>query len=334
MAPTPSPADDKPDTLLAEAAENTAATGSEQAETGARPQAHQRPTLALVLRLGAALTLATMFAMVKLGHEHGLPLSHMLLVRQATSIPILLVWLAMTTGFAVLRTRRLGGHFMRSLYGGTGMVLNFLAPILLPLAVSTTFSFTAPIFAVILSAVVLHEHVGKWRWMAVLLGFAGVLLVAGPGGAGIPLIGACVAIAAAFMVAVVSIQIRDLAQTENSVVIVLYFSLFTSPLLLIWSFFDGWTSDPVDFALLIGIGVSGTLAQVLLTLALRFGQVASVIVMDYFSLIAAAFYGWYLFDNLPPASLWLGAPLIIAAGVIIVVREQILRRMRMRTLEL
>ena len=296
--------------------------------------ARQRPTLALVLRLGAALTLATMFALVKLASEHGIALSHMLLIRQAASIPILCLWLALTSGFSVMRTQRLGGHFMRSLYGVTGMVLNFLAPILLPLAVSTTFSFTAPIFAVILSALVLREHVGRWRWAAVLLGFAGVLVVASPaGGAEIPMTGALVAIGAAFMVALVSIQIRDLAQTENSVVIVLYFSLFTVPLLFVWSLFDGWTSDPADIALLIGIGVAGTLAQVLLTLALRFGQVASVIVMDYVSLIAASFYGWYLFDNLPPASLWLGAPLIIAAGVIIVVREQILRRRRMRTLE-
>ena len=271
--------------------------------------ARQRPTLALVLRLGAALTLATMFALVKLASEHGIALSHMLLIRQAASIPILCLWLALTSGFGVMRTQRLGGHFMRSLYGVTGMVLNFLAPILLPLAVSTTFSFTAPIFAVILSALVLREHVGRWRWAAVLLGFAGVLVVASPaGGAEIPM-------------------------TENSVVIVLYFSLFTVPLLFVWSLFDGWTSDPADIALLIGIGVAGTLAQVLLTLALRFGQVASVIVMDYVSLIAASYYGWYLFNNLPPASLWLGAPLIIAAGVIIVVREQILRRRRMRTLE-
>lgn len=327
MAKTPSPAAEP----VGEAAENSRAAGTEQP---GMVLARQRPTLALVLRLGAALTLATMFALVKLASEHGIALSHMLLIRQAASIPILCLWLALTSGFAVMRTQRLGGHFKRSLYGVTGMVLNFLAPILLPLAVSTTFSFTAPIFAVILSALVLREHVGRWRWAAVLLGFAGVLVVASPaGGAEIPMTGALVAIGAAFMVALVSIQIRDLAQTENSVVIVLYFSIFTVPFLFVWSLFDGWTSDPADLALLIGIGVAGTLAQVLLTLALRFGQVASVIVMDYVSLIAASFYGWYLFDNLPPASLWLGAPLIIAAGIIIVVREQILRRRRMRTME-
>lgn len=327
MAKTPSPAAEP----VGEAAENSRAAGTEQP---GMVLARQRPTLALVLRLGAALTLATMFALVKLASEHGIALSHMLLIRQAASIPILCLWLALTSGFGVMRTQRLGGHFKRSLYGVTGMVLNFLAPILLPLAVSTTFSFTAPIFAVILSALVLREHVGRWRWAAVLLGFAGVLVVASPaGGAEIPMTGALVAIGAAFMVALVSIQIRDLAQTENSVVIVLYFSIFTVPFLFVWSLFDGWTSDPADLALLIGIGVAGTLAQVLLTLALRFGQVASVIVMDYVSLIAASFYGWYLFDNLPPASLWLGAPLIIAAGIIIVVREQILRRRRMRTME-
>lgn len=328
MADTPTPAAYH----AAEDAENTRASGTEQGGNRT-PLAHQRPTLALILRLGAALSLATMFALVKLGHERGLSLSQMLLIRQSASIPILFAWLAMTTGFSVMRTDRLGAHVKRSAYGITGMVLNFLSPILLPLAVSTTFSFTAPIFAVILSATVLREHVGKWRWMAVMLGFGGVLIVAAPGGESIPLTGAAIAIAAAFMVALVSIQIRDLAQTENSVVIVLYFSLFTTPVLFIWSLFYPWSMNPVDIAVLVGMGVSGTLAQVLLTLALRFGQVASVIVMDYISLIAAAFYGWYLFDSLPPASLWLGAPLIIAAGMTIVIREQLLRRRRMRTIE-
>lgn len=304
---------------------------AEKEQTHSGPQ--QRPMLALVLRLGAAMSLATMFALVKLGYNRDIPLSHLMLVRQAASIPILVVWLAMTTGLGVMRTNRWGAHVMRSTYGIIGMVLNFLAPILLPLAVSTTLSFTAPVFAVILSALFLHEKVGRWRWMAVLLGFAGVVIVADTGGQSIPVLGAGIAIAAAFMVAVVSIQIRDLARTENSIVIVLYFSLFTVPGLFIWSLFYGWGSDPMDYVVLVAIGVAGTLAQVLLTAALRFGQVATVIVMDYASLIAATAYGVWLFGSVPPASLWLGAPLIIVAGVIIVVREQVLHRRRIRNME-
>ncbi|GGD67619.1 DMT family transporter [Croceicoccus mobilis] len=304
---------------------------AEPAQASSGPQ--QRPMLALALRLGAAMSLATMFALVKLGYNRDIPLSHLMLVRQAASIPILLAWLAMTTGLGVMRTNRWGAHVMRSTYGIIGMVLNFLAPILLPLAVSTTLSFTAPVFAVILSALFLHEKVGRWRWMAVLLGFGGVVIVADTGGQSIPILGAAIAIGAAFMVAVVSIQIRDLARTENSIVIVLYFSLFTVPGLFIWSCFYGWSSDPMDYVVLLAIGVAGTLAQVLLTAALRFGQVATVIVMDYASLIAATAYGVWLFGNVPPASLWLGAPLIIVAGVIIVVREQVLHRRRIRNME-
>lgn len=74
------------------------------------------------------------------------------------------------------------------------------------------------------------------------------------------------------------------------------------------------------------IGVVGALVQYLLTSALRFGQVATVVVMDYTALIWATLYGWGIWDTLPPHTTWLGAPLIIAAGLIITWREHYLSR--------
>ena len=84
--------------------------------------------------------------------------------------------------------------------------------------------------------------------------------------------------------------------------------------------------DTTSWLLLLGIGLAGALGQLLLTAALRFGTVASVIVMDYSGLFWATLNGWALFGMLPPATTWLGAPLIVAAGLIIAWREHRLTR--------
>lgn len=283
---------------------------------------HHRPILALLIRLVAVVALAIMVALVKLADESGLSLPEILFWRQLPTIPLILAlfWARGTMG--KLKTVRLPQHGFRAAIGIIGMFLNFGAVTLLPLAEATSLSFTSTIWAVILSAVILREHVGIWRWSAVLIGFTGVIVIAQPGDGHIPMLGAAVALGAAFMIALISIQIRDLAQTEDPLAIVFYFSVFTLPLLgLALPFF--WTTKTLyQWALLGGLGVVGLAGQYLLTVALRYGKVSSVIVMDYSSLIWATLLGWLLFDHLPPSTTWLGAPLIIAAGVTIAWRER------------
>jgi drug/metabolite transporter (DMT)-like permease len=84
--------------------------------------------------------------------------------------------------------------------------------------------FTAPMFAVILAAVVLKEKVGWVRWSAVILGLAGILVIAGPNQSHLPLFGIAVGVGAAFMVAVIAIQLRDLGRTEQPLTVVFWFS--------------------------------------------------------------------------------------------------------------
>jgi len=284
--------------------------------------------LALLIRLGAIAALATMSALVKLAGQHGIHLLEIMFWRQFITLPILLCWVLATTGMGALATRRPGTHFLRALYGTVGMLLTFGAVILLPLAEATTMGFTAPIFAVILSALLLKEQVGIWRWSAVIAGFAGIVLIAQPGGGHIPLFGAAVAIGSAFMIALISIQIADLSRTEKPLTIVFYFAAFSAPMTIFALPFVFEPHDATGWWLLLAIGVTGSIGQLLLTAALRFGSVASVIVMDYSSLFWATLYGWLLFGMLPPASTWLGAPLIVVAGLVIAWREHRLARAR------
>ncbi|MFN6933517.1 MAG: DMT family transporter [Tsuneonella sp.] len=285
------------------------------------PQSAQRPQLALLIRLGAALVLSIMLVFVKLVTESGVSLTETLFWRQLPTIPVLLIWFAARRKLTLLRSARLGAHMRRALLGLAGMFLNFGAVTLLPLAEATTLNFTTAIWAVILSALILRERVGIWRWSAVLLGFAGVLVITQPGQSHIPPFGAAVALGAAFAIALISIQIRDLSRTEHPLTIVFWFSAFSLPLLAVAMPFVMTAHTPYQWSLLAGLGLFGLLGQFLLTAALRFGSVASVIVMDYSSLVWATLFGWWIFDLLPPATTWLGAPLIVGAGIVIAWRE-------------
>jgi drug/metabolite transporter (DMT)-like permease len=90
--------------------------------------------------------------------------------------------------------------------------------------------------------------------------------------------------------------------------------------------FVGQAHDAVTFALLIGLGVLGGLAQIALTASLRLAPISVVLPMDYSNLLWSALFGWLIFSTLPSTSLWLGAPLIIASGLYIVYRENRLQR--------
>ncbi|HEU4650473.1 MAG TPA: DMT family transporter [Croceibacterium sp.] len=291
-----------------------------------------RPLLALLIRLGAIAALATMSALIKLAADRGIHLLEIMFWRQALTIPIVLGWVLASSGIGSLATSRPGTHFLRGLYGTIGMLLNFGAVILLPLAEATTINFTVPIWAVLLSIVLLKEKVGIWRWSAVALGFVGILVIARPAGDHFPLYGALVALGGAFMIALISIQIADLNRTDKPLTIVFYFALFSAPLTALSLPFVATAHDAHGWLLLLGIGLAGALGQLLLTSALRFGTVASVIVMDYSGLFWATLYGWLLFETLPPPSTWLGAPLIVAAGLIIAWREHRLARRTVREL--
>lgn len=293
---------------------------------GGLVETHQRPQLALALRLAAAGVLATLLMLVKYTAEAGVALPEILFWRQVMTIPIIAMWLAAQggrgpSGLGRLSTKRLPVHGRRAVLGVAGMICNFGAVLYLPLAESTTLGFTTPIFAVILSALLLRERVGRYRWSAVLLGFAGVIVIAQPGNAVIPPLGAALALSGGLLVALISIQIRDLTRTDEPISVVFWFAALSSPVYALALPFTMTTHSSWQWLLLMAIGLVGGLGQLLLTASLRYGQVASVIVMDYSQLVWAILFGWMIWDHLPPIATWLGAPLIVSAGAIIAWRE-------------
>jgi drug/metabolite transporter (DMT)-like permease len=277
--------------------------------------------LALSLRLVGSALLATLYVLVKWAVESGVAFAEALFWRQFLTVPAILAWLAWQGQVSRLGTRRLGTHARRAVVGTTGMLFTFGAPLLLPLAESTALGFTTPLFAVMLAALFLKERVGPVRWLAVALGFAGVLVIAQPGQAHIEPFGAFVGIVAGFLVAVISILVRDLGRTDEPVAVVFWFAALSSPILALFLPFFASAHTPFQWFILGVIGLTGCIAQLFLTASLRLGQVASVTVMDYAMLVWMGLYGWIIWDQQPPAATYFGAPLIIAAGLVIAWRE-------------
>lgn len=288
--------------------------------------ARPRPLLALGLRLLTAGTLATMAMLVKLASTRGVHLAELVFWRQAISLFVIAATLAALGQLGAVRTRRFGAHFRRAVYGITGMFFVYGAVVLLPLAEATTLSFTAPFFAVLLSVILYKERVGRYRWGAVALGFAGVLFLTRPGTAAIDPLGTIVGLVAAFLVALISFQIQDLNKTEAPWSIVFWFVLLTTPLTALALPFVYVPHDGETWAIIVAMALCGAIGQLLLTASLRFGSAAVILLMDYTALLWATVYGLYVFGRAPPTTLWFAAPLIIGAGALIAVRERMLAR--------
>lgn len=283
----------------------------------------ERRLFAIGLRVTGIAALAIMFAAIKLANDRGVHLLESLFYRQFLSLPIILAWIAIGPGFGIIRTQRLGTHATRTVAGLTGMVLNFAAVILLPLAEATTIGFTSPIFATILSAVFLKEVTGIHRWSAVIIGFCGVLVMAQPDADHFPLLGVGVALGAAVMVAIISILVRQLGRTEDTATTVFWFTVLSMPPLGLAMLFVGQNHDLETWGLLLVIGLSGGVGQLCITGALRWAPVSVVLPMDYSNLIWASLLGWLIWGYWPGASTWTGSILIVASGLYIVWREQV-----------
>lgn len=282
---------------------------------------HDRRMLALGIRLVAISLLGMMLVFVKLASESGVALPEIMFWRQAMAVPVVIAWVLVGNGLPSLKTARFKDHARRAGLGLTGMVFTFGSAILLPLAESTTIGFTVPIFATILSIIILKEQVGWHRWAAVLMGFAGVIVVVQPGNSPFPMTGVAVGLTAAFMIAIISLQIRDLGRTENPATTVFWFSLLSCiPLGFVLPFvFTPHTATQWMF--LIAAGICGGVGQIALTASLKYAPVSTVVGMDYIGLVWATLFGWLIWDHMPPNSTWFGAPLIIASSAWIAWRE-------------
>lgn len=280
---------------------------------GARP-VPQNPALGILLRVLAMALMALLAAVVKFCAERGVPVLEIIFFRNAFAFIPVLLYIWKTTGFGVLRTRRPGAHLVRSTVGLTGMVCGFTAVSLLPLTQSTAISFSAPLFMVALSALILKEPVGVHRWMAVAVGFIGVLIMIHPDPRQFVGAGVLFAIAAAVGSAGAMIAIREISRTEPGPTIVFYFTL-AGTVLGLMSLPFGWVlPSPGTLALLVAAGLIGGTGQLLLTEAIRRAPVAVVAPFDYTQLLWAGLIGFLIWGETPAVLTLVGAIVVAASS--------------------
>ena len=218
------------------------------------------------------------------------------------------------------KTDRKLEHFFRCFAGIIALIAIVVALRELPLAIVVSLSYAAPLFITVLSIFLLSEKVGIFRWIAVLIGFVGVLVISEPGFNEVNYL-YILPIIFCIGMAFVTITIRKLSTSEPVWLISIFFTL-TITFVSLFTIPFGWVLPNFkDFILLALIGVTGGGANLLLTQSYKLSEVSLVAPLKYLSLIFAILFGYLIWDEIPSYKNLVGAALVIAASLIILRRE-------------
>ncbi len=199
-------------------------------------------------------------------------------------------------------------------------VTAFYAFSTLPLAQTYAILFATPLLITLLAIPLLGEKVGIRRGMAIVVGMIGVMIVLRPGGADLAL-GHLAALAAAVFSSLASVIVRKIGQDERSVVLLLY-PMMANFVVLGFALPFVYKPMPIEHIGMLGIiALFGFIAMLLVIAAYRSAEAVIVAPMQYSQMIWAAIYGYLIFDEAPDAMTILGASVIIASGIYIVLRE-------------
>ena len=218
------------------------------------------------------------------------------------------------------KTKRPGLHFLRCIAGLIAIIAIFIALRKLPLATVVSISFAAPIFTTILSIFLLSEKVGIYRWLAVLVGFIGILIITEPGISNLniyyifPII-FCLGLS------YVAITLRQLSTTEPVWLISLFFSIAITFLSFLTLLF-GWVMPSFNHFLILSlVGIFGGVSNLWLSQSYKYSEVSLVTPLKYLTLVFAIIFGYFIWDEIPTIKTLIGALLVIVSTLIIFRRE-------------
>ena len=216
-------------------------------------------------------------------------------------------------------------HIKRCLAGLIAIVSIFVALRNLPLATVVSISFASPIFTTIFSIFLLNEKVGFYRWLAVFVGFIGIIIISEPGFSSLniyyiyPII-FCLGLS------YVAIAIRKLSSTEPVWLISFFFS-FSILIFSFFSLYQKWIMPSlIDLILLSSIGILGGIANLWLSQSYKFSEVSLVSPLKYLALVFAIVFGYFIWDEIPTIKTLMGALLVILSSFIIFRRELTMKK--------
>ncbi|WP_024281358.1 DMT family transporter [Xanthobacter sp. 126] len=225
----------------------------------------------------------------------------------------------------LMRTKRPGLQIVRSALLFATTALNFTALQFLQLDQTVSIMFSIPFFVALFAGPLLGERVGLERWLAIIVGFAGILLVVRPGAGGIHP-AAILSLVAAATYALYSITTRMLARTDASKTTLFYTALVGSvvasiPLPFVWE----TPRDPAVIGAMVGLGAVAGAGHFVLILAHARAPAATLAPYIYTQILSMIALGWLVFGQVP--SLWTlaGAAIVIASGAYLLVRDAQMR---------
>jgi drug/metabolite transporter (DMT)-like permease len=239
--------------------------------------------------------------------------------RNFLAVVLLLPWL-MRRGIFVLRTRRWKLLAARSLVNVVGMAAGFTAITMISLAEATSLGFTAPLWTTIGAVLVLGEVIRARRIAALVIGFIGVIIILRPGFESVGL-GSILALTNAFLLAITTLIVKRLTETENSEAIVAWMVLAQSPLSLIPALFVWGWPEPMTWVWLFCLAGAGTVGHLCWTRAVMLAEVTQLQPLEFAKLPLVALLGFLLFAEVPTSWTWLGGTIIFASTVYISFRE-------------
>lgn len=267
--------------------------------------------------LAAGLGFAAMGVCVKLGAAH-FTSAEMIFWRSALSMAAM-AWLLRRAGQSV-RTPRLGMHVHRGVSGFVSLFMFFYALTTLPVATAMTLNYTSPLFVAVLFAFLARERIGPGVWGAVALGFAGAVVLLRPTIGAEQLFPALIGLASGAISAIAYWNVHQLVrEREPEERVVFYFSLFSALGALLWMLPQRW--HPVtlgNVALLAGVGVFGTFAQLAMTRAYGKGSATVAAALSYSGIVFSSVLEIVVFGQALPLVAWIGIAMIVGAGIIAV----------------
>lgn len=289
------------------------------------------------LKVMATLSSTLMLACVK-GLAGALPVGEVIFFRSLVGVLPLLIWLHAQGGILQgIKTRNVMGHLGRGLAGTCSMYLSYLSLMYISLTDATAINYAAPLFTVLLAAVVLRETVRLNRWLSVIAGFAGIVVMlsghlslSGPPRLSVESlassVGVLLALLSALCTAGALIQIRYLSGKERPGAIAFWFTAMTGVTSLLTLPFGWAVPRGEQLLLLLGCGLFGGLTQILLTLSMRYADASLLAPFDYSSLLWSVIIGLIFTGALPAKMTLIGASVVACAGIYAVLSERRQRR--------
>jgi drug/metabolite transporter (DMT)-like permease len=282
-----------------------------------------RRLLGIAMMLGAYFCYTVIDSCAKLMAQAGLPIMEVVFVRYAGQFILVLALFLPTRGVRTLTgTRNLKVEVLRGLCLLGSTITNFLALTFLPLTVTSAISFTMPLILCALSIPMLGETVGWRRWAAIGVGFAGVLIIVQPGADAFhPAV--VLSLITALFSALYNLLTRKLAGVDSTTTQQFWASAVAT--LCIAPFSLGgwvWPETPFVWSLFVGIGAAALVGHLLVTTAHRFAAASVLAPFGYLHIIFMTAASWLIFNQPPDIWIYVGAPIVIASGLYIWLRER------------